>query len=91
MRGTEQRKKAASESRKRQREENELRATSYQVVRPGRRVGHGSCAAQAFTHTCSSQLKNPDKIKKMTKKQLRQVKKTRVDKDGSVKLVSPWS
>jgi rRNA-processing protein CGR1 len=35
-------------------------------------------------------LKNPETIKKMNKKQLRQVKKTQVNKHGVTELVSPW-
>jgi len=36
-------------------------------------------------------LRNPEKVKKMNKKQLRQVRKTVVNEHGGVELVSPWA
>jgi rRNA-processing protein CGR1 len=36
-------------------------------------------------------LKDPSKIKKMTKKQLRQIKKTRINSRGVLEFVSPWA
>jgi hypothetical protein len=36
------------------------------------------------------QLKNPEKMKKMSKKQLRQVKRTRVNDHGVVELVGAY-
>jgi hypothetical protein len=33
---------------------------------------------------------NPEKIKTMSKKQLRLVRKTAVNKNGQVELVNPW-
>jgi len=37
------------------------------------------------------QVINPEKIKNMSKKQLRMIKKTSVNKSGQVELVNPWS
>jgi len=38
----------------------------------------------------SYQMLKPEKMKSMSKKQLRAVKKTSVNKDGKVELISPW-
>lgn len=37
------------------------------------------------------QIVKTDKIKAMSKKQLRQIKKTQVNRLGQVELVSPWA
>lgn len=37
------------------------------------------------------QVLKPEKIKKMSKKQLRMVKKTAMNKNGQVELVNPWT
>ncbi len=39
---------------------------------------------------CSVQAIKPSKLKTLSKKQLRQVRKTSVDADGTVVLISPW-
>eukprot|EP01035_Chromulina_nebulosa_P016916 gene16916-22407_t len=36
------------------------------------------------------QVINPSKLKTMSKKQLRLIKKTSVNKNGQVELVNPW-
>lgn len=37
------------------------------------------------------QVINPEKMKRMNKKQLRMIKKTSVNKDGTVEFVSPYA
>lgn len=40
--------------------------------------------------TVYQKISNPDKVKKMSKKQLRAVKRMRVNERGVVEFVSPW-
>jgi hypothetical protein len=40
---------------------------------------------------CAAQIANASKLKGMSKKQLRMVKKTRMNSLGQVELVSPWA
>ena len=46
--------------------------------------------SSCITHIIQSQLK-PEKLKGMSKKQLRNIRKTIVNKNGQVELVTPWS
>lgn len=67
-----------------------MRAGKFQVVR----WGHSRPWPQTLPTDPMPrlrQLSNPEKIKKMSKRQLRMIRKTQVDKNGKVQLVSPWS
>lgn len=48
-------------------------------------------AANEFKSASVQVIKNPNKLKKMSKKQLRMIKKTKVDKDGNTVLVPAYS
>ena len=74
--------------KKRRKQENEFRSAVTQTV--------CACKAAVAVHghppkPYALQITNAAKIKKMTKKQLRSIKRTRVDPvTGAVELVSPW-
>ena len=75
---------------KRRRMANELKSTTYQVVRAIRFALSIDptviCSSSIFLH----QINNPTKLKAMSKKQLQNIKKTSVTPEGQVALVSPW-
>ena len=80
--------------KKRRRAENELRSASYQVVRDNSQKGcvltgietPGTCLPLPF------QISDPTKLKKMSKKQLRSIKRTRLNPEtGVVEFVGAYS
>lgn len=66
------------EENKMRRQQNEIKNAQIQVV--------GS-----FVSTYYAQIKNVGKLKKMSKKQLKQIKKTRIDKNGNVEYVDAYA
>jgi len=64
----------------------ELKAKRERAVDKARRRAENELKGASY-----QVISNPDKLKRMTKKQLRQVKKTRVNKDGVTELVPAYA
>lgn len=60
------------------RQQNEIKNAQIQVV-------------GLFNHIDYVKIKNVGKLKKMSKKQLKQIKKTRIDKNGNVEYVDAYA
>ncbi len=65
------------EERRARREQNEIKSMKVQTVELWSRGDF--------------QIRDTNKLKKMSKKQLKQIKKTRVDKNGNVEYVSAYA
>ena len=64
----------------------ELKAKRERAVEKQRRRAENELKGASY-----QVISNPEKLKRMTKKQLRQVKKTRVNKDGVTELVPAYA
>jgi hypothetical protein len=84
--------KRKREEKEKRKAENALKGTVYQVVGVVARgpFGYTVCSLSLTCHVYVLQIKNPEKLKKMSKKQLRHVKRTRVNEHGVVEFVGAY-
>lgn len=64
--------------------------TSFQAIKTKREEKAKRKAENELKSASYQVLANPEKLKQMSKKQLRQIKRTRVNKDGVVELVGAY-
>jgi cytoskeletal protein RodZ len=84
--------KEKRDDRKRRRAENELKSASYQVVRFFLLLLYMLRGVHAFIFFVLLQISDPTKLKRMSKKQLRSIKKTRMNpQTGVVEIVGAYS
>jgi hypothetical protein len=81
--------KTRREEQQKRRQENEYKNSVVQEVRRCCVIALQYLLILHFTLIVCEQLK-PEKLKGMSKKQLRSVRKTAVNKHGQVELVNPW-
>ena len=72
-----QQKRQQIEERRARREQNEIKSMKVQTVEEWCRS--------------DTQIRDANKLKKMSKKQLKQIKKTRIDKNGNVEYVNAYA
>lgn len=83
-----QEKKERREEQERRRKENEYKSSAFQVVRP---YNDSVYCGSLFNLLIRPLLQiKAEKLKGMSKKQLRSIKKTSVNSKGVTELVSPW-
>ena len=83
-------KKAAKEQMKELERTMNEESRSKAIEERERREARVKQRADNEFKTATYQVVNPQKLKTMSKKQLRQIKKTSVSKSGAVEMVSPW-